>query len=610
VVNIAVILLSILLQVAAAAVALRTIRLTGRLTAWVLVTVALGLMALRRLYVLVELARAGVPGGILPNELLGLVISGLMLGGVVLIRDIFLNLAAQRVEAAGAGARAQSQADRLSAVMEAAPMPLWIAEDPECRVIRGNSAAARLLRLPPGANHSLSSPEAPVHFRMVQDGKDLAPDDLPMQRAVCTGEPVTGVPIDLCFEDGSVRHLLSNATPLKDVDGRIYGGVSSFADLTEVRRAEEQVRQAMKVESMGLMAGGIAHDYNNLFQAMVGNLELALTRLPRDGEARVYLDRLQGSLDRAARLSREILHVSGGDLRRPEPLVLSSVVARVLDGATAFVEAELDPELPSIMADPLLVGRVAEGLIANAVEASPPGAPVRVHTYAKRLEAEDLTIGFWPEAPPLGPCVVLEVKDQGHGIAAANLPRIFDPFFSTRKVGRGLGLAASLGILRSHGAGIQVESLVGVGSAFRVCFPSREALPAAASIPQPADSQGKLVLLADDEPDLRETLGEMLRDWFGLDVVEAKDGEEALERFRRQPEAFDLVVLDATMPRLGGVEAFHAMRELRPGLRGILFSGYATEDARDQALSQGFTEFLKKPFTSGDLAAVLERAQG
>jgi signal transduction histidine kinase/CheY-like chemotaxis protein len=609
VIIVAVILVSVLLQIAAVVMALRTLRLTGWMAAWLLVTAALGLMALRRIYVLVELPRTALSRGVLPNEVMGLTIAILMLGGVVLLRGTFETLAAQRAQVAGAGAQAQSQVDRMAAVMEAAPLPLWIAEDPECRTIRGNSAAARLLRLPSGANHSVSSPEAPVHFRMTRDGKDLPPEDLPMQRAVRTGEPVLGAPLDLLFEDGSVRHLLGNATPLKDDEGRIYGGVSSFVDLTEIRRAEEQVRQAMKVESLGLMAGGIAHDFNNLFQAMVGNLELALTRLPRDGEARVYLERLQGSLDRAARLSREILHVSGGDLRRPEPLVLSTIVARVLEAAGVPVEAELDPALPSIMADPLLVGRVAEGIIANAAEASPPGAPVRVRTLARRLQAVDLTVGFWPEAPPLGPCVVLEVKDQGHGIAAATLPRIFDPFFSTRNVGRGLGLAASLGIIRGHGGGIQVESLLDVGSVFRVYFPSREI-----STPEPralaeAGGQGRLVLLADDEPDLRETLGEMLRDWFGLEVVEAKDGEEALERFRHQPEAFDLVLLDATMPRLGGVEVFQVMRVIRPGLRGVLLSGYAMEDSRERALSQGFTDFLKKPFTSGELAGVLERAQ-
>lgn len=610
--NLAVILLSVSLQIAAAGFAIRINRTARRPVAWLLLSMALVLMAARRLYALVDLIEKGLPRHLLLNEVVGLVISALLLAGILLIQDIFRSNATRAARLEEAREQAREDADKLTAVMTATPVPIWIAEDPQCQVIHGNPAAADLLRMPVHANHSASAPaeERPAHFRLMQHGRELAPDEMPMQRACSRGEEVRDEPLDLVFTDGQVRHLMTYATPLRHGDGRIHGAVCCLVDLTEFRKVEDALAKAQKMESLGMLAGGLAHDFNNIFQAMVANLEMARSGVLGGSPARIYLDRLQAGLDRASHLSRDILHCSGGDLRRPESLDLSSLVAEVLDRIGPPVTRDLAAVLPRVMMDPVLVGRVVEGLVTNALEANSVASAVRVRTFMRQLTSHDLAAGHWPEQVEPGLYAVMEVTDQGDGIDAATLPKIFDPFFSTRDMGRGLGLPAALGIVRGHHGGIQVESIPGAGSVFRVYLPSPESLEAPAVAQVDGQPARNLVLLADDEAELRSVLAEMLQEWFGLEVVCASDGQEALEVFSRRPDAFDLVLLDATMPRMNGVEAFRCMRQVRPGLPGILCSGYALPASREQAVAQGFADFLKKPFTSAELREILDRVLG
>ena len=788
--NLAVILLSVLLQIVAAGLALRLNRTAGRPLGWILLSSALVLMAARRIYALATFAGTRFPDTLVPMEAFGLAISALMVAGVILIQDVFRIKADQAAALETRSAQVREEADKLRAVMAAAPVPLLIAEDSLCWTIRGNPAADSLLRMATGSNHSLTAqgPERPVHFRFLRDGKEIRPEDLPLQQAALRGIELRDVPLELAFSDGEVRHLMSYATPMRNQDGQVSGAVCCMADITELRRAEAALRdskgevrrsadrlgalvrlsqvgntslrevldfgldeavaltastigylyfydesreeftkfswsqgallagepeearpscplvaagiwgqvvrlrgpillnevetchaqpgdfpealvplrrflsvpvlrgsqivavvgvgnkeapytekdveqlnlfmnglwaiverrnaeealaKARKMESLGMLAGGIAHDFNNIFQAMVVNLELAEASLPEDSREHTYLHRLKSGLDRASRLSRDILHSSGGDLRRPESLELNPMVAQVLEQLRLPVQRDFGADLPRVMVDPLLLGRVVEGFVSNAHEASDAtSGVVRVRTFLRSVTPLDLGTGHWPEPVEAGSYAVIEVADQGQGIDPATLPRIFDPFFTTRGLGRGLGLAAALGIVRSHRGGIQVESILGVGSVFRIHFPCPE-LPEVVPQASTGGTRGRnLVLLADDEPELREVMGEMLESWFGLQVVAAADGQEALETFARDPQAFDLVILDASMPRMGGVEAFQAMRGIRPGLPGILCSGYALPVSRERAIADGFADFLRKPFSSMELEAMLDRVMG
>jgi signal transduction histidine kinase/CheY-like chemotaxis protein len=609
--NLLILLLSVLIQATAAGLSFRIYRTSGRPKAWLMMSIALILMASRRLYVLGDLWGAGFPQTLVGNEVIGLVISVLMLAGITLIRDTFLSMVDQARSLEEARSLAQAEADKLASLMAATPIPLWIAEDPDCQVVRGNKAADDLLRVSGTDSFEqtfLGRPES--HFRFVQGGKELAADELLIERAARLGLEFRGEAVDLVFTDGTIRHLTAYASPLRDAAGVVHGAVCCMVDITEVRRVEEALARAQKMESLGMLSGGIAHDFNNIFQSMVANLEMAQAALSEGSRARPYLHRLETGLGRASRLSRDILHSSGGDLRRPESVELSPLVAEALDRSGVPVSRELEEHLPAVLVDPRLVGRIVEGLVTNAAEANSPKGILRVRAYLRTVTALDLATGHWPEPVDLGSYVVLEVSDQGQGIDAATLPKIFDPFFSTRDLGRGLGLAAALGIARGHRGGIQVESILGVGSVFRVHFPTPEGQESIPSLPVEGGPSRNLVLLADDEDELRAVLAEMLEDWFGLEVVGVSDGQEALEVFSLRPEAFDLVILDATMPRMGGVEAFERMKALRPTLQGLLCSGYALPASRDQAQAQGFADFLKKPFTSAELETILNRLLG
>jgi len=606
VLNLAVILLSVLLQIAAAGVGMRISRTAGRPLAWFLVSLALVLMAARRLFVLVDLLERGLPATVLPNEVLGLLISVLMLVGVWLIQGVFKSKEVQTARIEDARAEARAEADKLAAVMAAIPVPLWIAEDAECRSVRGNPATVALLRRP-GATHFTDSAGAVL---LLHEGRALGQDELPLKRAARDGEDIRDLALDLVYPDGETRHLMAYATPLVNRVGQTHGAVCCMVDLTQARAAEEALAKAQKMESLGMLAGGLAHDFNNIFQTMVANLEMAEAAVSEDSRGHAYIQRLRAGLDRASRLSRDILHCSGGDLRRPESMDLAPLVGEALDRMGIPVVRDLSLNLPRVMVDPVLIGRVVEGLLTNAHEASAAHGMIRVRTYARTLTPGDLGTGHWPDPLEPGTYAVLEVSDQGHGIEAGMLPKIFDPFFSTRDVGRGLGLAAAMGIVRGHRGGIQVESIPGVGSVFRVHLPSPEGQMAAPMVLSESPRARNLVLLVDDEEELRSVLAEMLQDWFGLEVVTASDGLEALEAFNQRPEAFDLVILDATMPRMGGVEAFQIMRGIRADLPGILCSGYALSASREQAQAQGFVDFLKKPFTSAELETLLDRVMG
>jgi PAS domain S-box-containing protein len=424
----------------------------------------------------------------------------------------------------------------------------------------------------------------------------------------------------LVMKDGRVfeRH----AQPQR-VDGRVVGHVWCYRDVTdrvraedERRRLESQMQHVQKLESLGVMAGGIAHDFNNLLVGILGNAGLALLDAPPGIRDRIK--QIEVAAQRAAELTNQMLAYSGKGrfiLRRTDLSELVKEIAGLLRTAatkTADLALHLAADPVAFDGDPAQIRQVIMNLITNASDAIGSGAG-RIDVTTGRMTATrdylaDACVGA---DQPEGEFVFAEVRDTGAGMDAATITRIFDPFFTTKFTGRGLGLAAVLGIVRGHGGAIKIASAPGAGTTFRVLLPAREAaVPEREPVVVPlSDCTGATVLVVDDEASVRRVASEVLSR-AGFQVTLAAEGEEALEIVRARTATFDAVLLDMTMPRLSGVETFRVLRELCPSLRVVLTSGYSEEDAAERFDSDGLAGFIQKPFLPQALVRAMSEAVG
>ena len=378
----------------------------------------------------------------------------------------------------------------------------------------------------------------------------------------------------------------------------------------DAEASEAQARHVQKLESIGVLAGGIAHDFNNLLHVVLGNADLARLQLPADAPAREHLDEVVRATQRAAELTQQLLAYSGRGAVETRYLDLSDEVRqmatllRTAISKQAALVWDLTPDLPTISADPTQVRQIVMNLITNASDAL-GDAPGSITLRTGR--AEDPRAGAASHD-----FVFLEVSDSGCGMDTGTLQRIFDPFFSTKFAGRGLGLAAVMGIVESHHGHIRIHTAPGEGTTFRILFPA-VAGPGNTAPPRRnsgGDWRGHgTVLLAEDEEGVREVVGRML-ERLGFRVLPAEDGITALEALERQDHAVTAVLLDLSMPRMGGSETLRLIRERRPELPVILMSGYTEQEMASKLLddSSGAAGFLQKPFLPEDLTRVLRDA--
>jgi PAS domain S-box-containing protein len=413
-------------------------------------------------------------------------------------------------------------------------------------------------------------------------------------------KPEVSLPYRMRCADGRYVDVESSSTPFPEGPEGDRRVLRVTRDISARKKMEARLAEGQTLSTIGMLAGGVAHEFNNVLAAIQGAVELLSMHAAGNPQSRPYLDVIRRMAGRATELTRQLLAYSRQGMYTPASIplerVLSETLPAIRDSLPPGVElsAECDDALPPVHVDVAQMKQVVMGLCLNAAEAMAAGGRLSVRTYSEPGDGR----------------IVLEVADTGPGIDARTMPRIFEPFFTTKGVGRGMGLAAIRGIVDNHGGEIRVVSGEGRGTTCTVLLPASAVSATAEPLTAESHPEGAgRVLLADDEEDVRGVVHAML-DTLGYEVIEARDGLEAVEIFRRRAAEIDLVILDLVMPRLTGEAALGQMRRIAPSVPAILISGYDESGRIREIVGAGFGGFLQKPFRRQDLGKKVRELLG
>ena len=444
------------------------------------------------------------------------------------------------------------------------------------------------------------------------------PDDLEMTEGVLRGavdRPGEHVPFLLRarHKDGSWRYVEGFCTNHFH-NPAVQAVVVNLRDVTDQRRLEAHILHAQKLESLGVLVGGIAHEFNNLLQAVVGNASLALMQVPDESPLCAVLRDIERAGERGADLTRQMFAYAGKSQIVVDPLRLDTLVHEMTDllrtALSKTVDLRLDLKPATIVGDAAQVRQVVMNLVTNASEAMEGHAGVIViRTGTRNADATHLHHVFAPNELPAGLCGFVEIEDSGCGMSEEVLARVFDPFFTTKFTGQGLGLAAALGIVRGHGGVINVASTPG-RTVFELLFPCTTPAPAAASeiaggaaslvIPQMRGREAVLVI--DDDPAVR-TFAQRVLERVGFTVLTAANGREGLEEFAQRRQEIVAVLVDLTMPQLDGMDVFRELHAAAPDMPVLIMSGYSEQEVSTRFAGTAVGAFIQKPFHSRELLA-------
>ena len=429
-----------------------------------------------------------------------------------------------------------------------------------------------------------------------------------------------GLPINYDDElnlPGGLRYFHSNLIPMRDGFGRIHRIVGACVDVTDFKRTQEAALARQKLESLGVLAGGIAHDFNNLLGGILAQAELAETEVAVGAPPGQELQTIKNVAIRAGEMVRELMVYSGQDEARLDPLDLSQLVEEMLEllkisiSKHATLRVDLPKNLPAVRANAVQLRQVVMNLITNASEALGDNEGI-ISVSVEKVASEQGASVRSQSQPSAGGQLRLEVSDTGCGMTAGTLAKIFDPFFTTKVSGRGLGLAAVQGVIRSHGGAINVVSFPGQGSRFEILLPysGEPANKSNMVLAAPAAESGRsagTVLVVEDEDTLRRAVSKMLRkERFA--VIEAGDGTTGANLFRVNEPHIDVVLLDITLPGMSGREVLKEMRRIRPDVKVVLTTAFNPDSALSAIEGWHLCGFIRKPYQFAELIGMLREA--
>jgi PAS domain S-box-containing protein len=411
----------------------------------------------------------------------------------------------------------------------------------------------------------------------------------------------------LISRDGKERIIADSGAPIRDQESRIVGAVLVFRDITDKLKMEEELFKAQKLESIGILAGGIAHDFNNLLTAILGNISLAKILTSKEDKIHQKLTEAEKASLRARDLTQQLLTFSrgGAPVKRATSIagIIRDSAAFTLSGSKVTCQFNIPDDLWPTEVDEGQISQVINNLIINANQAMSDGGVITV-------ACENIFLGNKESLPlPGGRYVMIAITDQGTGISEDDIPRIFDPYFTTKKSGKGLGLATVYSIVKNHDGHITVATAIGRGTTFTIYLPAAEAGAAESMVHEAITSavKGK-ILVMDDEEVIREIAGEIL-EFLGFEVEFAGDGNETVDLYKKAREngrPFIAVIMDLTIPGgMGGKEAIQILREIDENITAIASSGYSNDPIMAEFKAYGFSGVITKPYMVSDLERIL-----
>ncbi|MEW6518047.1 MAG: response regulator [Thermodesulfobacteriota bacterium] len=421
------------------------------------------------------------------------------------------------------------------------------------------------------------------------------------------GSPVRNEECEMKKQDGAPVWVNVSVDPVSDAAGLVIESRSVVSDISERKRLEAALFQAQKMESIGTLAGGIAHDFNNLLNVIIGYGSMMQSTLS-DTENRSYLDNILSAANRATQLTKGLLTFSRKQVLELLPVSVNEIIKAMdkmlwrIIGEDITISSSLSENGLVVMADRVQIEQVLMNLAANSRDAMPDGGMFAIDTRAVELRDGDINLKEYAIKP--GWYALISVSDSGHGMDAGTMERIFDPFFTTKEVGKGtgLGMAIVYGIVKQHQGYINCYSEPGRGTTFKIYLPLVKGTAVTeenAPVFPPAGGT-ETILLAEDDPALRKLTRRVLQS-RGYTVIEAVDGQEAVDRFREYNDRIDLVILDVIMPNKNGSEAYQEICEIKPAITALFLSGYPSEKVYKMGMLEEGVNFLYKPLSPDNL---------